>query len=59
MWMIGLYLLIGLMVWTVYDKAAKEMEVEPSDAFGMLTLIGLWPVYLWHWFTNRDPDHGA
>jgi hypothetical protein len=59
MWVIGLYLLIGIMVWIVYDKAAVEQNVEPSDARGMLTLIGLWPIYIYSWFTNRDYDDGS
>lgn len=45
---------MGIMVWVVYDKAAKEQDMEPSDARGMLTLIGLWPIYLYSWFTEKD-----
>ena len=59
MWVIGLYLLIGIMTSVVYDKAAKEQGAELSDARGMLTLIGLWPIYLWDWFTNREHDNGS
>ncbi len=58
MWIIGLYLLLGLMTWVVYDNAAKEMNVEKSDAKGMVMLIGLWPLYWWAWFTTREHDHG-
>ena len=58
MWLIGLYLLIGIMVWVVYDKAAVEQNVEPSDARGMMTLIGLWPIYIYSWFT-QDYDDGS
>lgn len=59
MWAIGLYLIMGIMTWVVYDKACKEQGKDPSDAQGMVTLIVAWPWYLYAWFTDSGTDDGA
>lgn len=56
MWMFGLYLLMGLMTWVVYDKAAKDLNTDPCDAIGMVILIIAWPWYLWTWLTEAEED---